>query len=604
MKREKKSRLQQSWIPYLIMILTIFVPRVIFSFWVYPIRLPMDEMGTIAGAAHFAGLDWSEVISQGSYYGNGFSALLAPIFKLTDNPYLIYHLVNVVYSLIYLGIGFIIYHLTTIYFEIQNRWFACTAAIAGSYLLAYRATTFSNEHPLTLIAWLTAWLLMSMVKNDEDIRRKRRNTFLLVLLLAYSLTVHTRAVTYWIALAVLIVLYRWRYGKWIVSWGTLAVCGIPGSFLSQRFVHYIQNQIWVSEGGKELANATISVSMGGIDLADPATWKAWLFIILGQLNTMLIFTAGIQFLACMIVFGICFRGVFLKKREIEIAEAGAVWERADCRFFYAVGGYFLCCMLITIAGQSITWLGGAVASIQDGYGTKLTSVKAFTYVRYFSCYAGPVLLMGLVYLYEYGEKLKKYVLLPFVLGYAALQFVWVRGILRYIYRNGNGAEGFRPFSLMESGTSMKTYMPAVIITAVLMAVIVWSLYKKKWKPVLLILVLSLFYQYAYKNVVIDRNASLKYRDRTNAGCELIREMEEKGEAPERIYVVDTREIAHKSYYVYQYYLNRYQVIPMTPEDSCEEGAMILSNDEIPEFEERGYTCRQLDENEYLYLAGD
>ena len=49
-----------------------------------------DEFGTIAGASYFAGLDWSNVVSHISYYGFGYSVLMAPIFLITDNPVVIF----------------------------------------------------------------------------------------------------------------------------------------------------------------------------------------------------------------------------------------------------------------------------------------------------------------------------------------------------------------------------------------------------------------------------------------------------------------------------------------------------------------------------------
>ena len=51
-----------------------------------------DEIGTIAGAAYFAGLDWSDVVSTILYYGWGFSALMAPAFHLSDNMSVIYQI--------------------------------------------------------------------------------------------------------------------------------------------------------------------------------------------------------------------------------------------------------------------------------------------------------------------------------------------------------------------------------------------------------------------------------------------------------------------------------------------------------------------------------
>ena len=59
----------------------------------YPLHTTTDELGAIVGAATWAGYDWSAVIGKSSYYGFGYYALFAPLFKLHLSPILIYRII-------------------------------------------------------------------------------------------------------------------------------------------------------------------------------------------------------------------------------------------------------------------------------------------------------------------------------------------------------------------------------------------------------------------------------------------------------------------------------------------------------------------------------
>ena len=94
MKKLKQKGLMAFWNQWkyiMITFLLAFLPRFIVIFFSMPLRTVTDEMITIAGGAYAAGLDWSAVLSYSErYYGSGFTALFFWIFKLTDNPIIIY----------------------------------------------------------------------------------------------------------------------------------------------------------------------------------------------------------------------------------------------------------------------------------------------------------------------------------------------------------------------------------------------------------------------------------------------------------------------------------------------------------------------------------
>lgn len=290
---------------YQIMVFLIaFVPRAICTYFMVPLTVLMDEMCTLNGAARFAGLNWSNVVEAGSYYGFGFYALLSFIFKLTDNPFLIYHFILLVLVTIQSVIALICFHLLTEKFGIQDYLWGSIAAITCSYMVVSRAVSFSNEHPLILITWIAVWLIILLCEGQNN-KRKAVYTFFLLLLFSYSLLLHTRAVTYWIAFMILVVLYGLVYRKCLISmpvFVTVTAVTVPiGKYLIKNY----QSSIWKMPN--EVTNTTINVSMPAFSLD---SIKGFVAIVLGEINTIGAYTGGISYIAiitCVYILFVCIK---------------------------------------------------------------------------------------------------------------------------------------------------------------------------------------------------------------------------------------------------------------------------------------------------------
>ena len=59
-------------------------------------NLTPDEFSVTAVAAYANGMDWSSIVSTGGYYGYFQSIFYIPVFWITDEPYLRYHLMLVI----------------------------------------------------------------------------------------------------------------------------------------------------------------------------------------------------------------------------------------------------------------------------------------------------------------------------------------------------------------------------------------------------------------------------------------------------------------------------------------------------------------------------
>lgn len=567
--------------------LVAWIPRVILCMQTVPVRTLSDELATISGAAYFAGLDWSAVISNAGYYGSGFSALFAPLFLLTDNPFVIYKGMLIGASVFQALIAPISFHLFHKYFKIKSYAFLIPAALACSFMVVTRTTIFYNEHILIFISWLVAWLLCILAGTNEK-KKKRIYTLLLLLVLGYGLTIHTRALTYWIALVVLIAFYGWIYRKWLVSPGVCLIGGGISYLLGQEFIQLVQQAIWRA-GEQPIRNEQVVISPP-TDLFSLDTWQAWFSIVFGQLNTISAVTGGFILLAIALAFWVIWKGLV---------------KRQGDPLYVTVLVFFTMCCGATIFAQSFSWLNGVMGGIAEGYGTKAYGMKAVTYVRYFGPYVGPVFLCGLAALYHGREKIRPFLKASMVI-YAGLTVFWVVLILPYIQNSFTTMEAYMPFAFSQRGEAdMGKYLLATGIPLMVFIGLAVGMYKRKWRAVPVVLAIFLFYQYAYNAYYYDAVCADNSMKLANGGYTFVKKMEREGEElPEKIYVVDRREKKdHFTYYEYQILLNRYQIQPGVPEES-EEAMVFCNRKNDEELLESGYVFTRLDKNEYLYVKGE
>src|SRR5699024_5766228 len=110
------------WIPIMIFLLAT-LPRVIFCLVMIPVGVLSDETATISGGAYLAGYDWSQVIQHAGYYGTGFTALMAPLFMVTDDPVIIYRGIGMACAVLQGASSLIVYRIFTKYFSIEKILF-------------------------------------------------------------------------------------------------------------------------------------------------------------------------------------------------------------------------------------------------------------------------------------------------------------------------------------------------------------------------------------------------------------------------------------------------------------------------------------------------
>ncbi len=596
---KKTSIIKHNYIYLIIAFLIAFLPRIYLCLQEYPVRMISDEIATLSGAAHFAGLDWSAVISKAGYYGSGFYGLFFWLFKLTDNPFIIYKCMLMGAALAQAFVTVVSFVIMQRHFEIREGKILCIFSVACSYFAVTFPNRTYNEHILILLSWIITLLFLELKKCIGHKVKTGILTGILILILAYGLTVHTRALTLWIACAFVVLLYFYLYKKWLVSKLVILVGGILGYIAGTQFVAMIQKTVWAANSGEAVRNGAINVSIN-FKLLDPTTWFSALSVVLGQLNTISVFTGGFMIL-CLVFMTWLFFGMLRDRwnnKNLIIVE--------DKALYFIISVFLLSCVGMTIVAQTISWLPGVIQGVQDGFGTELYPMKAITYIRYFGPYLGPGIMAGFACGYKNRDWFKRY-FKPALIIFFVLQVYWTVAILPFIKNNGVTKEVFVALSLSKPGqkVDLMTYLPGVIITVAVFLLILY-LYKKNKAvfPVMIVCGLCMF-QYIYTSIYFDQYASKKNMKKANAGYALVQKMQNKVELPKKLYVYDAKEKTdHQIFYLYQFMLNRYEIIPELPEKEDEQAIIFSNSSEVEKLYKMGYQCILLDKNEFVYAKGD
>lgn len=587
-------------------ILATLLPKIFIALSHYPIRVG-DELGTIGVAAYFAGKDWSDIFGIVAYYGTGFHILLTPLFWIFSNSIALYHAILIIYVLLETCIGIIAYYITKKYFNVSDNRFAVMTAIISSYFLHNKATWISNEPVIALLTWFIFLVLLHLNSNTKNTKIKIVDTFILICIMSYSLTVHLRTLIFFVALTGVTFLYYLFKKDWLINIPVAIVAGGIGYFLANSYNTYIQNVIWI-------ANRTVSGplhnsdTLSGMDnitkLLDPQYWHAWLNILLGQINTASIMSAGIICVAIILGIWVLVKACLLRFGHYDGA------PEIHFNYYFVVFIFFGLCTLGSLGGQSISWLQHAQDSINLGYGSiddpNTNFLRVFTYLRYFMPYTGPLILVSLTKLYtKMDKKEEKWIWRSVIFLFFFLQFFWIRYVLPYLYKAISVATVYIPFSFSSYSTEAgwNTYLPATIIVSVLF-VLIFFLFKKKKKLLAISIIMAvIIYQYLYYGIYYEND----WYNRGNKTFELISELEDSVDIGKDDIYVPYPAMA----YTDQFLLMDYHIICGIPQDDAENALLFTNRYIVGEKDYQyndlllydDYAWIKLDWNEYLYVKG-
>lgn len=595
--KEKIKNNKYMWIAFLI----AFLPRLLFLVKTYPVSITGDEMFAIWPAAKLLGYDWSGVMQDYRYYGYGYTVLWVPFMALIKNPVILYRCMAGLMALCQALVAPISYHLMKKYFGMSDEKQTCLISVTCSYLVAVRATYTYPEFVYVLAVWLITWILLKLTTTviQEQQKAKAIYTVVLLGLMAYAYTVHSRGVTVWAALVITVILYVWIYRKIFLSVPVCVVVGIPAFVAVGVGINRIIGFLGLGQAG-HIGNTSAKVSSNVLELFfAPKTWTAWADIIIGELNESVVLTGGIAVAIVVVICVLIWRAV---RREEDVIQK----EKKYYLPYIVVGIFCICAIGITIGGQSLTWLRSVANLIENNESGD--SFRAITYLRYYAAYIGPLFMAGAVYIVQNTEIIEKFKGKILLIA-GLLQGYWVFVILPVLCYELGCVWSYAPFSLTPGfaaeSAGVRSYLPATIFVIIFMFGSYLLFKHKKLNWIIGLLCIVLMYTYAFNGMFHERYRGEQNYQYCKDAVEWIETAEDKGIEIDKIYVSDEGIPATwmSEALEYQFLMPEKKVISGVPEKAegiylCHDGKLLSKK-----MNENALKIR-ITEDTYAYVWGE
>lgn len=586
---------------YIFSYVCALIPRIII---VLAFALPMnnsgDEIFLFALPAKLAGLDWQSSMQSYRYYGYGNSILFTPLFFFMDNPILLYKTVLLIVSAVQSLIAPVSCFILKRFFKIENRIWNITASVTMAYCVCLTMTYMYSEHIYTFIVWLCALCLLFLHEHVGDAHKKAVYTVLLSAVLLLALSIHVRAVTLVIAAVFLYLLYFLLYRKRLFYFSLMLPVYGAGYFANKYVVRSIVSYIMgagltdAAGSGVPVQNVSVSFHIPFEVLTDFNMQKAWLSIVIGQLNIWNIFTGGMAVFS--IVIGLYLMAAVIKRR-ISGEDTGSL--------VLILGIFAVSCIGITVLGQSFSWLGGVARAIEESDKTA-DSLRALTYIRYLIPYFPPALLGILAYLYYRRDifvRLFRYTLLTTVL----LETVWMKGVLPYIQNTLPCSGFYRMFSTFDADIRRvyaSTYIPALVFIVIFLFIIYAACKAHANYHYLSFICIFTLYVYAYRACLNDSIGNERNYSFVEEAYRCVKAMEIEKDK-EWVYVRQASMPSGQGFlYELQFLLKDIPLQKGRPAQGLSEVIYITTApDKDEDLLEEGYGLYRFNENVYAYVKG-
>lgn len=235
-------------------ILVFIITFLFFCIW-YSFLMPIvrcmvssDEFLSIGiGVTSFTDLDWNGLIGKVErYYGGGYTILFTPLMYFVESAYLRYFIMHMLNAVLHAGVGVLCYIIYTDYLNRPDNLEAILVSLATSlfYFEGLEGTNVYNELPLYVTIWLTLFEILWLIRVNDNTKKKAFGTAILSLTLAYSLTLHTRAIFTIGSVVVTVVLVWIIYKKVIVNVVELLAFLVIGYLANECVGNYIRAGLW------------------------------------------------------------------------------------------------------------------------------------------------------------------------------------------------------------------------------------------------------------------------------------------------------------------------------------------------------------------------
>lgn len=284
-------------------------------------NLTPDEYSVSAIAAYVNGLDWSSTVSKGGYYGYLQGLLYAPVFVITDDPYLRYDLMLAINSVLVSFAPVITYYLGRRAFGINKGAAVLFALISGLYPSYMLLTKFTwNETLCDIIPWVFLLLVYKALSSDGA--KKQALSVLGGLVLVAGYAAHGRMLALLaggIALALIVHFAMKRKIFCFIGFFSGIGAALAADIVVKRV---FQNALWlIEETGSSPAN-TLENTLSRIFSAGGEIISSFFKTLIGHLFYFLTSTWGFGAVCMVVIISVLWKyfKALIKKKKTAIAE--------------------------------------------------------------------------------------------------------------------------------------------------------------------------------------------------------------------------------------------------------------------------------------------
>lgn len=294
-------------------------------------NLTPDEYSVTAVAALANGLDWSSTVSTGGYYGYFQSIFYIPIFAITDEPYLRYHLMLLVNGMLMSFAPVIIYWLSRRAFEVKKGAAVLFSLLCGWYPCYMLLSKYTwNETMCNLLPWVFALLIYKSLAAQKELVKQVYSVLAgLVLVAAYATHGRMLALLATGVVLQLVVYFSMKRTRIFCMTGFFA--SVAAGFVCDKLIkRRLQSILWNVDEGKTPINTIekmfdklITVNdAGGISLNENLSLDKFLDTLVGHFFYFISSTWGFGAVCVVVIITAIVLFYKHRGREVKLDENG------------------------------------------------------------------------------------------------------------------------------------------------------------------------------------------------------------------------------------------------------------------------------------------
>jgi hypothetical protein len=530
-----KSKMQ--FLPLLAFGIAILLHVIWIDLLVLPSSAP-DELASMSSAAYLAGYDWSQILSsQNSYYGYGSAWFLAPVFMFVKNPITVYYIMRLVGGVIASIPTLLAYKILTKHFHVTNIPFVFVGSIVCSLFALNTSHSFTNEPMLFLFTWLVFYTIILLQTANSE-KQKRGYSILAAIVLAYTLTLHTRAILFYILFAIVVVLFAVYTKKILIDPLDFIFASVMGIGLISNFTNQVQKNIFGQNGVlhnsisdlSSQAYSAIPSIVNHYGIRNSA--KGFLDLFASNSLGIIVFSAGLLIVACW--------QFLFQWHDITVKRIKEKSTNFSQNIFFPVA-YCMFGLVLSIAAHCV--LNIYHGAYLNAEGNIPGDGRFFFYLRYYIYFSAPALLFLMVTIFQNWQQ--KQLKRVFIYSLITIIFFFVYFICRFVYfSTQHSVKAFDVATLFSSLTfnvSVESFRFTHYIIAIFIVIVIFIsifLLIKHRRPVIALLIVGalMFYQNSFEMLVFRKPFSNDFYTYSNAIYELYCENPELKETVDQWYV--------------------------------------------------------------------